>query len=69
LKKQPNQWLVFSSLAIQIALVVYAAVKSGNWLDIYFDTQSNVWALILSAFGVVLVLVLIQKQSKNLNDS
>ena len=60
---------MFSSLAIQIAGVVFAAVKSGNWLDVYFDTQSNLWALILSGIGIILVLVLIQKQSKNLNEN
>ena len=69
LKKQPNRWLIFSSLAIQIALVVYIAMKGGQWLDGYFNTQSNFWALVLSAFGILIILVLIQNQSKNLNDS
>jgi len=69
LKKQPNRWLIFSSLAIQIAVVVYTAVKGGQWLDVYFNTQSNFWALMLSAFGIVVILVLVQNQSKNLNDS
>jgi hypothetical protein len=69
LKKQPNRWLVFSSLAVQIALVIYAAVKLGSWLDLYLKSESNFWALILSAIGIVFVLILIQKQSKNLNDS
>jgi hypothetical protein len=69
LKKQPNRWLVFSSLAVQIALVIYAAVKLGSWLDLYLKSESNFWALTLSAIGIVFVLILIQKQSKNLNDS
>jgi len=49
--------------------VVYVAVKGGQWLDGYFNTQSNFWALILSAFGILIILLLIQNQSKNLNDS
>ncbi|MBA22698.1 MAG: hypothetical protein CMP52_05105 [Flavobacteriales bacterium] len=69
MKKQPKYWLVFSSLAVQIAAVVYAAVRGGHWLDQYFNTQSNFWALSLSALGIILILILIQKQSKHLNDS
>ncbi|MDG1263210.1 MAG: AtpZ/AtpI family protein [Flavobacteriaceae bacterium] len=69
MKKQPKHWLVFSSLAVQIAVVVYAAIKGGHWLDQYFKTQSNFWALSLSALGIILILILIQKQSKHLNDT
>tara|TARA_B100000768_G_C10996982_1_gene256317 strand:+ start:66 stop:275 length:210 start_codon:yes stop_codon:yes gene_type:complete len=69
LKKQPKHWLIFSSLAVQIAVVVYAAVRGGHWLDQHFKTQSNFWALSLSALGVIWILVIIQKQSKHLNDS
>ncbi|MGB2502174.1 MAG: AtpZ/AtpI family protein [Flavobacteriaceae bacterium] len=68
MKKQPKHWLVFSSLAVQIAVVVYVAVRGGHWLDQYFKTQSNFWALFLSALGIILILVLIQKQSKHLNN-
>lgn len=61
-KKQPNRWLVFSSLAFQIGIIMYASIQLGNFLDQKFSTTS--FALISSVFGLVMVLWLIYRQSK-----
>ena len=61
-KKQPNRWLVFSSLAFQIGIIMYASTQLGNFLDEKFSTTS--FALISSVLGLVVVLWLIYRQSK-----
>ena len=61
-KKQPNRWLVFSSLAFQIGIIMYASIQLGNFLDEKFSTTS--FALISSVLGLVMVLWLIYRQSK-----
>ena len=61
-KKQPNRWLVFSSLAFQIGIIMYASIQLGKFLDEKFSTTS--FALISSVLGLVMVLWLIYRQSK-----
>ncbi|MDG1022908.1 MAG: AtpZ/AtpI family protein [Flavobacteriaceae bacterium] len=63
MKKQPNRWLIFSSLAFQIGIIMYGAVKLGIFLDAQYETTR--FALILSVFGLIIVLWLIYKQSKS----
>lgn len=63
MKKQPKQWLVFSSLAFQIAIVMYLAIKAGKWLDNYFE-QNKFWTLVLCVIGIISILILISRQSK-----
>jgi uncharacterized membrane protein len=62
-KKQPNRWLIFSSLAFQIGIIMYGSVKLGIFLDAQYLT--NRFALVLSVFGLIMVLWLIYKQSKS----
>ncbi len=62
MKKQPNRWLVFSSLAFQIGIIMYASIQLGNFLDQKFSSTS--FALISSVIGLFMVLWLIYRQSK-----
>ena len=69
MKKQPNKWLIFSSLAIQIAIIMYAAVKIGALIDSYYSFSHHTGSLILSGLGLVMILLLIYNQSKKFWDS
>jgi len=64
-KKQPRNWLIFSGLAFQIGSVMYLMIQFGHWINRKLEINSNVPVLITSIFGLVVVLLLIQKQSKN----
>jgi hypothetical protein len=47
-KKRVNNYVKFSSIAIQMAIVITAAALGGNWLD---EKQANnfpIWTLVLT---------------------
>jgi hypothetical protein len=52
MKKRPNAWLVFSSLAIQIGVLMYAAVALGQYLDQKNATAKPWWTLGCCVFGL-----------------
>ena len=66
MKKQPNRWLTFSSLAIQIGAIMYGAVWLGQYLDTFYVNQKSLFTLALSVFGLVVIIYLIIKQTKHL---
>jgi F0F1-type ATP synthase assembly protein I len=65
-KKQPNRWLTFSSLAFQIGAIMYGAIWLGQYLDTFYGNQQSFFALVLSVFGLVAIIYLIIKQTKHL---
>ena len=66
MKKQPNRWLTFSSLAFQIGAVVYGSIWLGQYLDAFFGNQQSLFTLSLTVFGLVAIIYLIIKQTKHL---
>ena len=66
MKKQPDRWLTFSSLAFQIGAVMYGAIWLGQYLDSFFGNQQNLFTLVLTVFGVGAIIYLIIKQTKHL---
>tara|TARA_B100000614_G_scaffold261986_1_gene293550 strand:- start:604 stop:804 length:201 start_codon:yes stop_codon:yes gene_type:complete len=65
MKRQPNKWLIFSSLFIQIAIVMYLMVSLGFWIESKIDVDKKIPTLICSVIGVVSVIFMIKKQTKN----
>ncbi|MDB2702390.1 AtpZ/AtpI family protein [Flavobacteriaceae bacterium] len=66
MKKRPNAWLVFSSLAIQIGVLMYAAVALGQYLDQKNATAKPWWTLGCCVFGLVIIIRRIIQQTKKL---
>lgn len=66
MKKQPNRWLTFSSLALQIGAIMYGAIWLGKYLDTFYGNQQSLFTLALSVFGLVAIIYLIIKQTKHL---
>ncbi len=64
MKKKPNKWLIFSSLAIQIAIVMYAMIQLGTFLDQKTNPNDNHFTLLTSVGGVITIVWLIYSQSK-----
>jgi hypothetical protein len=63
-RRKPNQWLIFSSLAFQIALIMWASIRLGKYLDQKFQSSENQFGLLFSSLGLVVILWTIYKQSK-----
>ena len=66
MKKQPNKWLVFSSLFFQIAIIMYLLIKIGSFIDSKYSSNKDFYSLIFSALGIIIILILISNQSKKL---
>ncbi|MFQ3340407.1 MAG: hypothetical protein ACI9TK_000058 [Flavobacteriaceae bacterium] len=64
MKKQPNRWFTFSSLAFQIGGIMYGTIRLGQYFDNYYGHKGNLFSLALSVFGLVAVIWLIVKQTK-----
>jgi len=51
-KKQLNQYLKFTSIAIQMGLTIYLGSKFGEWLDIKFDNNNQLYYKIVTLISV-----------------
>jgi hypothetical protein len=69
MKKQPNKWLIFSSLAFQIAIIMYGGIQLGTYLDRTYTLPNKLATLLLSGFGLLTILWLIYRQSKKFWDN
>ena len=66
--KKPKSWLIFSGLAFQIAIVMYGAVKLGQYLDNRYQWPKPYGVLGVCMLALFMVLYLIYAQTKNLNE-
>lgn len=66
MKKQPKPWVIFSGLVFQIAIIMFLLTNVGTWLDNYYNNQSGQFTIALSLLGVILVLIMIISQTKDL---
>ncbi|MBZ9652687.1 AtpZ/AtpI family protein [Psychroflexus montanilacus] len=53
---QPNTWLYFSGLGLQMAVVITSSVFLGVWLDDTYVNSSKVFTIILSLLGIFIAL-------------
>ena len=63
MKKQPNRWLTFSSLAFQIGAIMYGAVWLGQYLDTFYVNQKSLFykfGIICFWFGHVIICLIYQ---------
>tara|TARA_B100001059_G_scaffold99696_1_gene99293 strand:+ start:14463 stop:14669 length:207 start_codon:yes stop_codon:yes gene_type:complete len=67
-KRLPKKWLVFSSLFIQIAVIINLMIWVGKYLDFKFSSD-NLFTLIFSSTGIILIILLIIIQTKRLDDN
>ena len=67
-KKLPKKWLVFSSLFIQIGIIINLMIWLGQYLDFKFSFD-NIFTLIFSSIGIILIILLIISQTKRLDDN
>ena len=64
-RKPKNQWLMFSSLAFQIAIIIWGSVKLGKYFDNLYPYSDQRFVLTLSSIGTIITIWVIYRQSKN----
>ena len=67
MNKRPNKWLVFSGLIFQIGIVMFIFINLGIWIESKIDFGARVPTILCCLLGLVLIIFLIQKQSKNID--
>jgi F0F1-type ATP synthase assembly protein I len=60
-QKQPNPYIKYSSLAIQMAVTIGLAAWGGRKLDQHFHTSKPVFTIVLCLAGIVAALYLVLK--------
>lgn len=61
-KKQPNKYIRFTSIALQMGLTIYLGSKLGEWLDQKYNTTNQIYykVITLIAVGVAMFSVIYQ---------
>ncbi|WP_066756367.1 AtpZ/AtpI family protein [Crocinitomix algicola] len=62
-----NNYVKFSAVGIQMAVVIIAGAFGGNALDEKYQTEKPVWTIVFSLLGVAIGLYLVIKEVINLN--
>ena len=60
-RKQPNPYLKYSNMALQMAAVIWLSVWGGNKLDQKFNNQIPIFTIVLSLLGISLAMYLVLK--------
>ena len=50
--KKSNPYIRFSSIAIQMGLTIYLGSKLGEWLDVKFENQHQLYYKIVSLIAI-----------------
>lgn len=69
LRRKANKYVKFSSLGIQMGLIIFVFTKGGLWLDSYFKTEMPWYTVGLSLTGVIGSLSLIIREVIKMNDN
>ena len=65
MKRRPSKWLIFSSLFIQIAVLLYLMISLGSWIESKLELDQKIPTLLCSILGVISIIFMIKKQTKN----
>ena len=69
LRRKANKYVKFSSLGIQMGLIIFVFTKGGLWFDSYFETETPWYTVGLSLTGVIGSLSLIIREVFKMNDN
>ena len=57
-----------SGIAFEMGIIIYLAVKGGNWLDAHYETEKKYFTVIATLLGVAISIWVVLQQLKRLND-
>lgn len=55
-KKQPNKYIKFTSIALQMGLTIYLGSKLGEWLDHKYNTTNQIYYKIVTLIAVAVAM-------------
>ncbi|SDG79588.1 AtpZ/AtpI family protein [Psychroflexus sediminis] len=65
---QPNPWLYFTGIGLQMAIVITGSVFLGIWLDTTYTDSSKVFTITLSLLGIFIALIQVITALKNFKE-
>ena len=57
-----------SGLGIQVGVIVFAFIRLGKWLDVYFNHSNKICVAVGAILGVAVGLYVVLKQLKKIQD-
>ena len=55
-KKQPNKYIKFTSIALQMGLTIYLGSKLGEWLDQKYNTNNQIYYKVVTLIAVAVAM-------------
>lgn len=55
-KKQPNKYIKFTSIALQMGLTIYLGSKLGEWLDQKYSTTNQIYYKVVTLIAVAVAM-------------
>ena len=55
-KKQPNKYIKFTSIALQMGLTIYLGSKLGEWLDQKYNTTNQIYYKVVTLIVVAVAM-------------
>ncbi|MBB3123208.1 MULTISPECIES: AtpZ/AtpI family protein [Mesoflavibacter] len=55
-KKQPNKYIKFTSIALQMGLTIYLGSKLGEWLDQKYNTTNQIYYKVVTLIAVAVAM-------------
>jgi hypothetical protein len=66
-KKQLDQWIKFSNMGLQMAIIIAGMTYFGLWLDGKYPNKYSAFTVIFSLTGVFAALYNVYRQVRNMN--
>ena len=61
--------IALTGIAFEMGIIIYLAVKGGNWLDAHYETEKNYFTVLATLLGVAIAIWVVLKQLKRLHNS
>lgn len=60
--------IALTGIAFEMGIIIYLAVKGGNWLDMHYETEKKYFTVVATLFGVAISIWVVLQQLKRLNN-
>lgn len=67
-KKPLNPYVRFTTIALQMGLTIYLGSKLGEWLDVKFDNENQLYYKIVTLCSVFIAIFAVIRQVINLTN-
>ncbi|MDW5289025.1 AtpZ/AtpI family protein [Formosa sp. PL04] len=67
-KKQLNKYIRFTSIALQMGLTIYLGSVLGQWLDVEFNNDNQLYFKIVTLLAVLIAMFSVIRQVLNITN-